>query len=226
MVVVPNGVDLHEFSPGPDDPSLRNELGLEGATVIGYIGSFFSYEGLDLLVRIMPPLAAEFPMLRLLLVGDGESMPALKKLATELDVENRIVFTGRVAHSRTPDYYKLFDVMVLPRRETRETRLVTPLKPMEIMAMAKPLMASDIGGHREIVTDGLNGILFSSEDVDDLADRCRRLLQAPGECEALGLRGRDWVASHRNWNVLVKRYIALYERLISAGRPQGIPNAD
>jgi PEP-CTERM/exosortase A-associated glycosyltransferase len=215
ILVAPNGVDLDAFAPGPADPALLRELGLEGAIVIGYIGSFFHYEGLDLLVRIVEPLGRDFPELRLLLVGDGESMSALRKLAAESRVADRVIFTGRVAHARIADYYRLFDLLVLPRRDTRETRLVTPLKPMEIMAMAKPVVASDIGGHREIVVDGMNGVLFSSESTVDLAAKCRTLLRDARTRQDLGLRGREWVEGHRHWKVLVQRYVELYEKLTS-----------
>jgi glycosyltransferase involved in cell wall biosynthesis len=215
IVVAPNGVDLDAFAPGPADLALLGELGLEGALVMGYIGSFFHYEGLDLLVRIAGPLCRDFPELRLLLVGDGESMPALRKMAAESRAADRVIFTGRIAHARVSEYYRLFDLLVLPRRDTRETRLVTPLKPLEIMAMAKPLVASDIGGHREIVVDGMNGALFSSERAGDLAAKCGALLRDARARQDLGHRGREWVAEYRDWKVLVERYVDLYERLIS-----------
>ncbi|MBI5252008.1 MAG: glycosyltransferase [Desulfomonile tiedjei] len=211
--IVPNGVDLKEFTPGPPDEELRKKLGLDGCTVAGYIGSFFHYEGLDLLVQALTLLAADYPMLRLLLVGDGELMPVLRQMAAERGISQRIVFTGRVAHTEVAAFYRIYDFMVLPRRNTRETRLVTPLKPMEIMAMQKPLIVSDIGGHREIVEDGANGIMFESENAEDLAAKCRTLLDQGEFRRELGLRGYDWVVAQRNWDVLVDRYIEIYRRL-------------
>lgn len=213
LVIVPNGVDVSAFSPGPADPALRRSLNLEGALVIGYIGSFFNYEGLDLLVRSVKPLSKSFPQLRLLLVGGGEAQADLERIARETDVANRVVFTGLVPYDLVPEYYRLIDILVLPRRDTRETRLVTPLKPMEIMAMAKALVASDIGGHREIVVDGVNGLLFTADDVDDLVSRCGQLLKNAQQRTDLGERGRRWVTDHRDWRVLVKRYIELYRHL-------------
>jgi PEP-CTERM/exosortase A-associated glycosyltransferase len=211
--IVPNGVDLKEFSPGPPDEGLRNELGLEGCTVCGYIGSFFHYEGLDLLIEAMKLLAKEYPALRLLLVGDGELMPVLQRMAAETGMSDRIVFTGRVPHSEVAKFYRIFDFMLLPRRNTRETRLVTPLKPMEIMAMQKPLILSDIGGHREIVQQNVNGILFESENARDLAAKCRMLLDDVEFCREMGRKGYEWVVAHRNWDVLVDRYVEMYGKL-------------
>lgn len=211
--IVPNGVDLKEFIPGPPDEELRKKLGLEGCTVTGYIGSFFHYEGLDLLIDTMKMLAPDYPMLRLLLVGDGELMPILRQRAVEKGIAESIVFTGRVPHTDIANFYRIYDFMILPRRNTRETRLVTPLKPMEIMAMQKPLIASDIGGHREIVQNEMNGILFESENAEDLAAKCRILLdRLEFRCE-LGLQGYAWVVAQRNWDVLVERYVEIYRKL-------------
>ncbi len=213
IFVVPNGVDVSEFAPAPPDPALLGELGLRDSLVTGYVGSFFHYEGLGLLIEAVNVLASRYPRLKLLMVGAGESAPTLKKRVQELGLGDRVVFTGRVPHDRAPEYYRLFDFMVLPRRLTRETRLVTPLKPMEIMAMEKPLIASDIGGHREIVENGLNGLLFESETASDLARVCAELIDDPERRTALGRRGREWVSERRNWDVLVDRYVGIYDYL-------------
>lgn len=213
ITIVPNGVDVRAFVPGPPDTELQSRLGLEDSTVIGYIGSFFRYEGLDLLVKAMIPLCSQFPKVRLLLVGDGEVMTQLKKIATDSGILERIVFVGRVPHHEVREYYRLCHIMVLPRVDSRETRLVTPLKPLEIMAMAKPLIASNIGGHRELMEDGVNGILFKAGDVDALAATCSDLIVNREAREDLGKRSRKWVESERDWNVLIDRYIDLYRQL-------------
>ncbi len=111
------------------------------------------------------------------------------------------------------DYYKLFDLLILPRRDAREANLVTPLKPLEIMSMAKPLVASDIGGHREIVIDGENGVLFAPEQTEDLVAKCKMLLENAGYRDELGERSRTWVIENRDWKVLIERYISVYKKL-------------
>ncbi|MFC1836954.1 glycosyltransferase, partial [Thermodesulfobacteriota bacterium] len=217
IFLVPNGVDSSMFMPGEPDETLRKDLGVEAGLTIGYIGSFFHYEGLDILVRGLSGLVQEFPRLRLLMVGDGELMPVLRKIAQEEALTEHIVFTGRVPHEEVVKYYRVCDFFVLPRKETRETLLVTPLKPLEIMAMGKAVIASNIGGHREIVEDGMNGLMFKSEDLEDLRAKCRKLLTDPESCVDLGARSREWVVEHRDWSVLVERYIELYSKLSSGG---------
>lgn len=211
--IVPNGVDCGYFRPGPPEPELITNLGLGDAVVFGYVGYFFQYEGLDLLFEAFALLARQFSRLKLLLVGDGELMPLLRRMAKEQRLEERVVFTGRVGHDRVPDYYRAFDFLVLPRRLGREAALVTPLKPLEIMAVGKPVVASSVGGHLEIVQDDVNGLIFESDNVESLAARCRLLVENESARRELGARARTWVETHRDWNVLIDRYVALYERL-------------
>jgi len=216
IFIVPNGVDVDAFVPGDPSADLVRRLGLESALVAGYIGSFFYYEGLDLLLQAAVRLIEPFPALRLLLVGDGEHESELRRMALDLGLSDRVVFTGRVSHEEILDYYRVCDLLILPRREGIETRLVTPLKPLEVMAMQKPVLASDIGGHREIVIEGLNGILFQSEDLADLVAKWGSLLEDDGLRRDLGIRARRWVEENRDWGQLVDRYLDSYTRLVAA----------
>jgi PEP-CTERM/exosortase A-associated glycosyltransferase len=220
VFIEPNGVNVKTFVPGPPKRDLQEKLGLGGRTVVGYIGAFFAYEGLDFLVDAMIGLAPEFPELSLLLVGDGELMPKLRQMVAAAGISDRIVFTGRVPYREAADYYRLCDLMVLPRRDTRDTQMVTPLKPLEIMAMEKPLIASDIGGHREIVQDGVNCVLFVPEDVADLESKMRHLLRNRAWCSELGSRARRWVQENRDWDVLADRYVEVYNTLAAKNAAQ------
>jgi PEP-CTERM/exosortase A-associated glycosyltransferase len=216
IVVVPNGVDIRKFTPGEASPKLVDDLGLRGKLVFGYIGTFFHYEGLDLLIEAFETLAGKFESLVLMLVGDGELMPKLKELASKSSHSDRIIFTGRIRNDLIVDYYKLFDLLVLPRRDAREANLVTPLKPLEIMSMAKPLVASDVGGHKEIVIDGVNGVLFPYEKVNGLVEKCEGLISNETNRLRLGEGSRVWVINNRDWSVLIDRYISVYKDLSPA----------
>jgi glycogen synthase len=218
IVVVPNGVDAKRFVPAPINRDLQRKLRLEGKIVMGFIGSFRDYEGLNLLLEAMIRIAPELPDLQLVMVGGGDTMPDLEKQAAQAGLQHRVIFTGRVPHKEITDYYSLFDFMILPRLDTRETRLVTPLKPLEIMAMGKALIASDIGGHREIVEEDVNGLMFKSEDVADLAATCLAVARNEPLRLDLGRRAREWVVAHRDWNVLINRYVAVYEELAKEKR--------
>ncbi|MEO9135369.1 MAG: TIGR04063 family PEP-CTERM/XrtA system glycosyltransferase, partial [Casimicrobiaceae bacterium] len=170
ITVIPNAVDSDEFTLESNaDPVLRARLGLDDKTVVGFAGSFYAYEGLDLLVEALAILADDHPALRVLLVGGGPQEANLKAMAVDRGLSDRVVFTGRVPHAEVKRYYGLIDVLAYPRRSIRLTEIVTPLKPLEAMAQGRMLVASDIGGHRELIRDGETGFLFPPGDARVLA---------------------------------------------------------
>ena len=198
------------------DEALATQLGIAGKTVLGFIGSFYAYEGLDILLRALPAMLAGNPALKVLLVGGGPQDANLKALARELGVQDSIIFTGRVPHDQVQRYYNLIDVLVYPRLKMRLTDLVTPLKPLEAMAQGRILVASDVGGHRELIDDGKTGVLFDAGDPQALAARVLALLAAPESWQALRVAGRHYVDTERNWAASVARYGAVYASLPKA----------
>jgi glycogen(starch) synthase len=126
-------------------------LGLDGATVVGFAGSFYGYEGLDLLIEAVRQMLPRHPQLRLLLVGGGPQESNLRAQAVAAGMQEHVIFTGRVPHAEVQRYYELIDVLAYPRLPIRLTELVTPLKPLEAMAQGRMLVASDVGGHRELI---------------------------------------------------------------------------
>lgn len=215
VTVIPNAVDADAFQPGGTaDPELRCCLGLDGCRVLGFIGSFYAYEGLDLLLEAFPLIREQAPDVRILLVGGGFQDDALKAQAKRLGIADQVIFTGRVPHDRVQAYYDLVDLLVYPRRSMRLTELVTPLKPLEAMAQGRLLMASDVGGHRELIRDGETGWLFRAGDPRALADRVLQTL-AERDCWAeVRAAGRRYVETERNWAVSVARYRQVYEQLM------------
>jgi len=217
VTVIPNAVDTESFSPstGVDD-ALKAKLGLSGATIIGFIGSFYAYEGLDLLLEALPRILARVPDARVLLVGGGPQDTALKTQARRLGVVDKVVFTGRVPHQDVPLYYDLVDVLAYPRHSMRLTELVTPLKPLEAMAQGRVLVASDVGGHRELIRDGETGILFRAGSAESLGEALVGLLEAREKWAAMRLAGRRYVERERNWTSSVARYVDIYAGLTEA----------
>ena len=219
ITVIPNAVDIDDFSVDETrDDALATRLGLDGKQVLGFIGSFYAYEGLDVLLRALPAMLAKNPAIRVLLVGGGPQDAMLKRLANELGVAGSIVFTGRVPHAEVQRYYNLIDVLVYPRLKMRLTDLVTPLKPLEAMAQGRILVASDVGGHRELIEDGQTGVLFEAGNPVALAEKTLALLAAPERWQALRTAGRAFVERERNWAASVARYQPVYAALPKARR--------
>jgi PEP-CTERM/exosortase A-associated glycosyltransferase len=214
VTVIPNAVDIDKFEPsGRPDAALKARLGLDGATVLGFIGSFYAYEGLDLLLAALPKLIAQRPDVRVLLVGGGPQDAALKAQAQALGVADKVVFAGRVPHAEVGRYYDLVDVLCYPRHSMRLTELVTPLKPLEAMAQGRLLVASDVGGHKELIRDGETGVLFKAGSADALAAAVLGLLAQRERWPQLRRAGRAFVERERHWAASVARYRPVYESL-------------
>jgi PEP-CTERM/exosortase A-associated glycosyltransferase len=215
VTVIPNAVDIDRFAYCPPrDQVLAAELGLTGAVVLGFLGSYYGYEGLLLAVRALPAIAAAHPEVHLLLVGGGPQEASLKALVQELGLGGRVLFTGRVPHQEVHRYYSLVDILVYPRLPMRLTELVTPLKPLEAMAQGKLVLASDVGGHRELIRDGENGRLFAAGDSAALAAAVLDMLAHRDGWPALRENGRRFVERERNWQASVARYRQVYSTLL------------
>lgn len=217
VTVIPNAVDPGLFSLGREvDVDLRRSLGLDGAIVMGFIGSFYGYEGLNLLVDATQRLLPRYPHLRVLLVGGGPQEETLKAQVAAAGLQDRVIFTGRVAHAEVQRYYELIDVMAYPRSPTRLTELVTPLKPLEAMAQGRMLVASDVGGHRELIRHGDTGFLFRAGDAGALAQAIDDLLIQRELWPKIRAQARRFVERERTWTASVSRYRAVYQQALSA----------
>ncbi len=217
IMVSPNGVDLDLFGTAPPrDDALGAELGLDGADVVGFIGSFYDYEGLDDLIAAMPALVAVRPNARLLMVGGGPMEAALRAQAEASPVADAIRFVGRVPHQEVERYYGLVDILAYPRKRMRLTDLVTPLKPLEAMAQGRLVAASDVGGHRELIRDGDTGTLFPPDDPAAIATALAGMFADRSGWDERRARGRAFVKEERNWSSNIRRYDPLYGRLIAA----------
>jgi PEP-CTERM/exosortase A-associated glycosyltransferase len=214
VTVIPNAVDIESFDRGGrPDQSLLDRLGLSNCLVIGFIGSFYAYEGLEMLVDALPRVLGVLPNVRLLLVGGGPQEAALKEKARLRGLEDKVVFTGRVRHEDVPLYYDLIDVLAYPRLSMRLTELVTPLKPLEAMAQGRLLIASDVGGHRELIRHGETGLLFRAGSMESLEDTLLQVFAEKERWAALRNAGRGFVEAERSWARSVGRYRQVYERL-------------
>ncbi len=226
IMVSPNGVDLELFgTPVPADPARAEALGLTGKTVLGFIGSFYPYEGLDDLIAAMPLLIAHNPDIRLLLVGGGPAEADLRAQAKASPAAHAIRFVGRVPHSEVEHYYSLTDILVYPRKAMRLTETVTPLKPLEAMAQGRLVAASNVGGHRELIADGVTGTLFAPDDPQAMADALAGLIAGREGWDERRATARRFIAKERNWARNVERYQPVYQRMLERTMGRRISSA-
>lgn len=216
ITVIRNAVDVSLFKFGAEpDADLRRSLGLEGATVVGFAGSFYGYEGLDLLIEAARQMLPRHPRLRLLLVGGGPQESNLRAQAAAAGMQDRVIFTGRVPHADVQRYYELIDVLAYPRLPIRLTELVTPLKPLEAMAQGRMLVASDVGGHRELIRHGETGFLFRAGDPAALAAAIEDILVRRSLWPQVRMQARRFVEVERTWAASVACYRDVYRRALA-----------
>lgn len=221
MFVSYNAADLDAFRPLTDaeraeaegDPQWRQVRDSLPGVTMGYVGSIRELEGVDDLIRGFAEVAKDRPSCSLLIVGGGADLDKLKALAAEMGVADRAVFPGRVPHDKVRLYYDLIDVFVVSRRRMRVCELVTPLKPLEAMAMGKTLVVSDLKALAEIVDDGQTGLTYAAGAPSSLAEAARRLIDDEPLRARLAEAGLQWVREHRTWNRTLTELYRVYERV-------------
>ena len=214
IIIVPNAVDDIFLAEPPDAGPLRRGLGIDpDDVVVGTVTTVNDYEGLDTLVDAVAMLRDRGRQVRLLVVGAGPALSALRRRAVDRGLADAAVFTGAVPFADVRQHYAAIDVFTVPRADTPVTRLVTPLKPLEAMATARPVVASDLPPLCEIVEPGHTGAIARADDPDSLAAAIEPLLSEPAERSRMGETARRWVAQHRTWDAAARAYRDLYERL-------------
>ncbi|MDP2325276.1 MAG: glycosyltransferase, exosortase A system-associated [Gammaproteobacteria bacterium] len=210
VTIVPNAVDMTQFGrPHPRSAAIRRQHAPGDERLIGFIGSFYNWEGLDLLVSAAALLRQQRDDFRILLVGGGAEDQRLRAQVAALGLEGVVAFTGRVPHGDVGAYYGAMDLLVYPRPATPLTDMVTPLKPLEAMAAGKPVLASDVAGHRELIRHDFNGLLFSAGKPAALASSIDDALRN-ADLNALSARAKQWVRDERTWSAAVARYQPVY----------------
>jgi glycogen synthase len=215
---VPNGVDVARFAPRARDNALAADLGLDGVPTLGFIGTLFPWEGVPWLVRATAELHRNGAAFRLLIVGDGAEAPEVRKLIQETGSAGYISFLGRVPNDQVERYYSLMDLLVYPRLRVRITEMVTPLKPLEAMALGKAVLGSNVGGIRELIEPEKTGFLFEPENIPDFCRVTSRLLNQPDLRRTIGEEAQRQVSEEKDWKVLARRYEAVYAAAIQNSR--------
>ncbi|WP_247042192.1 glycosyltransferase family 4 protein [Arthrobacter rhizosphaerae] len=214
IIVAPNSVGGDYLLEPKDISEARSQLGLDpAAQIIGTVSSLVPYEGLDDLISAFARLAPSNPQLRLVIVGSGVSLPSLQDQARRTGFGDRIVFTGLVPRDQARAYHQALDVFVVPRKNLDVTRSVTPLKPVEAMASARPVVASQLPALAEIVDHGRSGLLVPAENPAALAEALASLLADAPLRQAMGRSGRASVLRTRTWEANTLACIKAYRTL-------------
>ena len=212
IFVIPNGIDTNRFVPRPKDHTLMEKYKLEKNVVLGFIGSFYKYEGLEDLIKAFIQIHKQRPQSKLMLIGGGPEELYLRNLVPS-DLNSQIIFTGKVPHESILDYYSIIDIFVYPRKKIRLTELVTPLKPLEALAMHKFVVGSDVGGIKELLEGDNSGLLFRAGDIEDLISKVVTVIDRVGDDEITRDSGDEKFLYDRDWENIVKGYNGLQCKL-------------
>jgi glycogen synthase len=211
VFVVPNGVDLSKFGRLRDSSENSQKQGV----TISYIGSLYAWEGVEDLVRAAALIRKSEPQVKVQIVGSGETAKSIQELIEKLSLSETVSMLGRVPHEQIAKIYDDTDILVYPRIRSRNTELVTPLKPLEAMAEQKSIVISDVGGLKELCDEGA-ALVFEAGNVSDLAEKCLQLMRSKDLRRLLGERALAHVQRHRNWEVLIGIYRDVYSHAKSA----------
>lgn len=220
VFVAPNGADLDRLDAAklrtPSQTLSEAFRRLAGCPVIGYVGSLRPLEGVETLLRALRKLRSTGRDVRGLVVGGGQGLEPLRRLAREFGLDGAVVFTGQVPADEVGSYYDRIDVFVVSRPSSRVTDMVTPIKPLEAMGRGKAVVMSDLPALRELGESADAAEYHRREDPDDLARHCESLLDDDSRRAALGARARRFVETERTWGrtlgVLPAAYVAASER--------------
>ena len=211
--IVPNGVDCKQFYPSPCNEKIANQLEVQDKFVIGYIGSIVKYEGLQNIILALQLLKEKgIKDIKFIIAGDGNYKNELEKMTQELALQDTVIFTGRIEHTEVINYYSIFDLCIFPREEEEVTQMVTPLKPLEAMACGKAVIGANLQAIKEMIINQVNGIIFDNT-IEDLAIKIEEFINVQKSIADYKEKGRTWVETNRDWNVLTYKYKEIYMKL-------------
>lgn len=212
--LLPNSCDPARFVPRARDAALAARLGIpDGVPVVGYIGTFVDYEGLEDLALACALLKQRGVTFRLMLVGNenasgtdrGPITEQILRIAEAEGMTDWLIMPGRVPHEEVESYYSLIDIAPFPRKPWPVCEMVSPMKPLEALAMEKAVLVSSVRALTEMIADGQTGRVFDKGSVASLADRLQELIADPAQRLALGRQGRTWVSAERTWTAIGER---------------------
>jgi glycosyltransferase involved in cell wall biosynthesis len=214
IIVIYNGVDLDRFSPRPKDLGLARQLGLDEYIVVGYMGSFYRFQGIYEFLECVCALVQQMDGVKFLMVGDGPEWAMIRQQTFHKGLEQRIVLTGAVSVEQAANYLNLMDIFIIPRPKMLETETAIPLKLLEAMALGKPIVATKVGGMLEVLQDNVNGLVVEPQTAA-LVNAIQKLINEPTLRKRLGKNARQ-TSLNFSWDSSAKKLLGLY-RSIEAG---------
>lgn len=212
IVVVPNGIEtLESIAESPKFETIETELNrLDGNTTVGYIGSLRKLEGVDMTADAVSELVKQGHDINFFCLTGVNGQKELIEHSNRIGLGNRALITGPVPHYEVKQYYDLIDIFVVSRPDYPVTRTVTPLKPFEAMARARPVVVTNLPALNEIITNLETGVITEDNELSSLVKSIEILISDQELRTKLGEQAKSWVINERSWSNLVQRYSTVY----------------
>ncbi|MBF0611488.1 MAG: glycosyltransferase [Magnetococcales bacterium] len=210
LVVAGNGAEpVDDTSPAPLFCQPTNSI------TLGYLGSLYHYEGLHLLLEALALLRNHTPRLQLCIMGEGPEKENLQQQARQLGIAGSVDFLPARQQEEACQTYRQLDICVFPRLASRLTQLVTPLKPLEAMAHQRLVIASDVGGHKELIRHGETGLLVPADNPHSLATTLQAVSQHSANYALIPPAAQQYIRHHRTWQRQLTATLHLYDSLLA-----------
>ena len=205
IAVIPNAADAKKYQPSHRDRSIVNEYKLNNFVVLGFIGSFHYWHGVENLIRIIDKIVPTEKGAKFLLVGSGGAKESeIRNFVKKKGYGDNVIFTGSVPHSKVGQYISVMDIVLAPYPQL-EFFYFSPMKLYEYMASGKAIVASNMGQIGEIIYDGENGLLYDPDDIESMIGGIRQLIKDTELRHKLGANARDSIIEYHNWNSRAKK---------------------
>lgn len=211
--VIPQGVDSAIMKSLPPDIELRNNLGIkEEDKVVMYLGTTYSFSGLDAIIEKASSISKEIPEFKLLVVGGGPDLPSFKQLAKQQGVENKVIFTGIVPYLQVSRYCSLAKLFINPFRINEITDRLSPVKIFDLLSCGKPIIATPLQGLLYDFPEE-SGVLTYSQ-VEEFDKKIISLLKQ-NSLDQMGAHGREYVEKNYTWTKVTERILSEFSTLVS-----------
>lgn len=211
--IIYNGIDLNKFIQQRNREIIK-AYGVTNEPVVGYLGTFYDWQGVIDLVQAFSLVAKKRDDAKLLMVGDGPEFQNVKNIVHQLGIENRVILTGKVQPEETPNYISAMDIFMIPRPKTSATETAVPLKLLEAMAVGKPIIATRLQALLEVLNENVNAVIAEPNDIDDIANAILKLLNDKELQKILGNNARKTVEEKFSWDISSKSILQCYKDLM------------
>jgi glycosyltransferase involved in cell wall biosynthesis len=218
LTVLPCAADVDAFGSNHNPELLRRGLGLTTEPIVMWIGGFYPWHDLDLLLKSFTLVLQRHPDARLVLVGDGPIRPSIAEEVQQIGLQQSVIMTGAIAHAEVPEMLSMADIAVVPSAPVPASHggTGTPLKLFEYMAAGKPIVATALNQAAEVIRQGHNGLLVEAGDVDGFAEAILTLLDVPSERVRLGQNARQQAIELHSWEEYTRRLEEIYLNVLDA----------